>query len=85
MNEETEIGSIEDFNNHVTIFYSLYNGEIKATCGGRQDMDYFGESKNDYNYGFIVIEYDDFIMSNLQLFKVEDGQLKMKNLLSKYI
>ena len=33
----------------ITLFYSLATGKIKLYCTGVQNMDYFGEDKNDYN------------------------------------
>lgn len=77
--------SKENFEKKTTLFYSLKTGEIKITCGGIQDMDFFGADKYDYNYGFIVIENDAFVLDNLKNFMVVDGVLKMKyNPLEKY-
>lgn len=70
----------------ITLFYSLSTGKIKQYCTGIQTMDYFGEDKNDYNYGVLVIENDNYITQNLDKFIVEDGELVMipQQISSKY-
>lgn len=59
----------------ITLFYSKNTNKIKLYCTGEQTMDYFGEDKEDYNYDFIVVKYDDFIVNNLDKFKVVNGEL----------
>lgn len=59
----------------ITLFYSKSTSKIKLYCTGEQSMDYFGEDKEDYNYDFIIVDYDIFILNNLESFKVEDGKL----------
>ena len=70
----------------ITLFYSLSTGKIKQYCTGVQSMDYFGEDKNDYNYGVLVIENDSYITQNLDKFIVENGELVMisQSIPSKY-
>ena len=72
--------------NEITLFYSLATGKIKLYCTGVQNMDYFGEDKNDYNYGVLVIENDSYITQNLDKFIVENGELVMisQSIPSKY-
>lgn len=60
----------------VTLFYSKNTGKIKLYCTGEQSMDYFGEDKADYNYDFIIVKYDDFLINNLDKFKVMNNELK---------
>lgn len=50
-------------------------------------MSYFGPEKYDYNYKFIVVDKDDYLLNNLENFKVENGKLKLKNndILAKYM
>ena len=50
-------------------------------------MDYFGIDKHDYNYGFLVVERDEFLVNNLNSFLVIDGalQLKENSFISRYI
>lgn len=62
--------------NKITLFYSKNTNKIKLYCTGEQTMDYFGEDKVDFNYDFIVVDYDDFIVNNLDKFTVEDRKLK---------
>lgn len=79
--------SIEVYEKMITLFYSLNTGEIKLSAGGKQDMDYFGRDKHDYNYGFLVVERDEFLVNNLSNFLVVDGvlQLKESSFISKYV
>lgn len=79
--------SIEIYEKMITLFYSLNTGEIKLSAGGKQDMNYFGRDKHDYNYGFLVIERDEFLVNNLNNFLVVDGilQLKEDSFISKYV
>ena len=79
--------SIEIYEKMITLFYSLNTGEIKLSAGGKQDMGYFGRDKNDYNYGFLVVERDEFLINNLNNFLVIDGvlQLKENSFISRYI
>lgn len=75
------------YDNEVTLFYSVNSNKIKLYCFGKQDMNYFGDDKEDYNYDYIVVAEDDipfgnkgmrmqFLLNNLQMFFVEDKQLK---------
>ena len=59
----------------ITLFYSLSTGKIKQYCTGIQSMDYFGEDKNDYNYGVLVVENYSYITKNIDKFIVENGEL----------
>ena len=79
--------TIELYDRTVTLFYSLKTGDIKLFAGGVQDMDYFGKDKDDYNYGYIVVEKDDFLLNNLENFKVVNKELQLKedSFISKYV
>lgn len=74
------MATIEEMNSKMTIFYSKQTGEIKASCGGIQDMNFFSENKIDYEiiYDFIVVDKDEYMMNNLNLFKVIDKKIKLK-------
>lgn len=77
--------TIKDFESKVTLFYSLKTGEIKLTAGGIQNMSYFGPEKDDFNYGFLVIYKDDYLLSNLEKFVVQNDRVKLKEVpISKY-
>lgn len=69
----------------ITLFYSKNTNKIKLYCTGEQTMDYFGEDKEDYNYDFIVVKYDDFIVNNLDKFKVVNGELNFDSSSINYI
>ena len=67
--------SLEEHRSKLTVFYSLNTGKVKCYCGGIQDMNYFGDDKEDYNYDYIVVDYDNFIIRNFENFKVVDKTL----------
>ena len=69
------MASLEEHRNKLTVFYSLNTGKVKCYCGGIQDMNYFGEDKEDYNYDYIVVDYDNFIIRNFENIKVVDKTL----------
>lgn len=50
-------------------------------------MSYFGPERDDYNYKFIVVDKDYYLLNNLENFKVENGKLKLKSnsILAKYM
>lgn len=81
-----EENNIKNFDDKMTIFYSKTTGKIVATSIGIQSMDFFGENKGDYEkiYAFIVMEKDDFVLSNSINFKIENEQIKSIIDLSKY-
>lgn len=63
----------------LTIFYNKRTGTIKEICGGEQDMDWFGEEKQDYELilDYIIVDFDQFILANFHRFYVIDKELKM--------
>lgn len=71
-------GSIEDFNNTMTLFFGKKTGIIRDHAQGRQDLNYYGASAGDFNYDFIVIEKNDYVLNNLEKFIIKDGQLMRK-------
>ncbi|EPB8168488.1 hypothetical protein [Clostridium perfringens] len=78
---ETKIieGSIEDFNNVMTIFYGKETGTIRGYALGRQDLKtYYGDSLGDFNYGAIVVPKDDYVLNNLEKFIIQNGKLMLK-------
>ncbi|NGU31010.1 hypothetical protein G6Z34_13040 [Clostridium perfringens] len=70
--------SLENFEKKVTLFYSLATGEIKLMCGGIQDMSYFGSERADFNYDFVVVDKDEYLINNLEKFIIKNGELMMK-------
>lgn len=72
--------TIEEHENNMTLFYSKQTGEIKCYCTGIQDMNYFGNSKVDFEiiYDFIVVEKDEYILNNLDLFNVNNNKVVLK-------
>ncbi|MDK0853233.1 hypothetical protein P5F25_15175 [Clostridium perfringens] len=78
--EENKIeeGSIEDFNNTMTLFYGKETGIIRDHAQGRQDLNYYGASAGDFNYDFIVVPKDDYVLNNLEKFIIQNGKLMLK-------
>lgn len=76
------MGDIAEFENKMTIFYRKANGEIKNIVTGIQDMSFFGEEEGDYSliWDYVVLDKDDFVISNPLNFKVNivSKQLEIK-------
>lgn len=64
--------NIEEHLNNMTIFFSKKTGEIKSFATGIQDMNYFGNDKEDYEliWDYVVIPRDDKVLRNLEMFKI---------------
>ena len=73
----------------LTLFYNKRTGTIKELCTGEQDMSRFGDEQEDYEhiFGYIVIDYDAYVMNNSHQFEIIEGELKLKggSTLSKYL
>lgn len=80
INKETnfEEGSIKDFNKTMTIFFGKETGNIRDYAPGRQDLNYYGDEASDFNYDFIVVEKDEYILNNLDKFMVQNKKLVLK-------
>ena len=79
--EENKIeeGSIDDFNKNMTLFYGKETGIIRDHSQGRQDLKtYYRESAGDFNYDFIVVPKDDYVLNNLEKFIIQNGKLMLK-------
>jgi len=80
--------TIEEMKTKMTIFYSKQTGEIKSIVVGIQDMNFFGESKIDFEiiYDFLVVDKDQYVLENLKSFTIINGELKLISTvdLSKY-
>lgn len=64
----------------LTIFYNKRTGVVKELCSGEQDMDWFGDEKQDYEliFDYIIVDFDAFILENYMYMKVVDGAIKME-------
>lgn len=69
---------IDEFEKLMTIFYSQSTGKIKSIVSGKQDMNVFGEDKEDYNYDFLLMEKDEYIFNNFDRFEVIDKKVYLK-------
>lgn len=72
-----ELYSVDD---KMTVFYSRRTGEIKAYTTGVTDMGYFGDDRVDMEiiYDFLVTDLDLYVLNNINQFKVEDGEIRLK-------
>lgn len=66
--------------NVLTVFYNKRTGSIKELCSGEQNMEWFGEEKEDYEqiFDFITVDHDEYILQNFINFHVVNGELKLK-------
>ena len=57
----------------MTIYYRKKTGEIKMMMSDTCDMSVFGEEQEDYEliWDFTVVELDDYVRNNRQLFSVD--------------
>lgn len=64
----------------LTLFYNKRTSIIKELCTGEQDMNWFGEEKQDYEqiFDYIIVDYDGYIMQNPHHFIVKNGKLNIK-------
>ncbi|SHH55969.1 hypothetical protein [Clostridium intestinale] len=83
------MATIEEHEKSMTLYYSKRTGEITTLSTGIQDMNFFGDNKEDYEiiWDFIVLEKDNYVLGNKDKFKIIDGNVKLKESidLSKYI
>lgn len=65
----------------MTLFYSKRTGEIKAYTTGVTDFGYFGEDAEDMAviYGYVVVDLDDYVLGNINQFKIKDEEIKLKD------
>lgn len=80
LNEENKVkeGSIDDFNKNMTLFYGKETGIIRNYSSGRVDLKFYGNEVGDFNYDFIVVPKDDYVLNNLEKFIIKDGKLMRK-------
>lgn len=80
LNEKIKVeeGSIDDFNKNMTLFYGKETGIIRNYSSGRVDLKFYGNEVGDFNYDFIVVPKDDYVLNNLEKFIIKDGQLMRK-------
>ncbi|WP_026887731.1 hypothetical protein [Clostridium beijerinckii] len=76
-------------NEKMTIFYRKSTGDLTDMAVGEQDMNAYGDLKADYEliYDFVVVDYDEYVMINKNLFYILDGKVKLKDVdaLKKYM
>ncbi len=67
-------------NDTLTVFYNKRTGSIKELCGGKQDMNWFGEEKQDFEliFDFVHVPFDSYIFENFTKMEVVEGKVKLK-------
>lgn len=65
--------------NTLTIFYNKRTGSIKELCGGKQDMNWFGEEKQDFEliFDYIHVPFDPYIFANFTKMEVVEGEVRL--------
>ncbi|QLY81940.1 hypothetical protein [Clostridium intestinale] len=83
------MATIDEMNEKMTLFYSKKTGEITQYITGIADMNIFGNNKEDFEviWDFITVEKDEYVMQNMDKFRVNEGNIKLKESidLSKYM
>lgn len=65
----------------MTVFFRKSNGDLTDIIQDEQNMSVYGDLQADYEmiYDFVVVDYDEYVMINKNLFCIVDGKLKLKN------
>ncbi|NSB16448.1 hypothetical protein [Clostridium beijerinckii] len=65
----------------MTVFFRKSNGDLTDIIQDEQNMSVYGDLQTDYEmiYDFVVVDYDEYVMINKNLFCIVDGKLKLKN------
>jgi len=75
--------------NKMTVFYRKSTGDLTDIIQDEQSMDLYGDLKADYEliYSFIIVNFDEYVMRNKQLFCITNGTIKLKDseAIQKYI
>ena len=71
------MATIEEMNSKMTVYYSKNTGEIKIALSGIQDMTAF-DSEMSLIWDCLVVDKDDFILTYMTKFLVQDGVVKIK-------
>ncbi|AQS04798.1 hypothetical protein [Clostridium beijerinckii] len=68
-------------NKKMTVFFRKSNGDLTDIIQDEQNMSVYGDLQADYEmiYDFVVVDYDEYVMINKNLFCIVDGKLKLKN------
>lgn len=79
------MGTIEEMENSMTLFYSKRTGEIKGWCSGIQNMSFYGDDAEDYSiiWDFVVLPKDTNVMQNSAMFKI-NTETKILEIKSEY-
>lgn len=72
--------TIEEHEKSMTLYYSKRTGEITSFATGIQDMNFFGNNKEDYEiiWGYIVLLKDQTVLDNTNNFKINVETMKLE-------
>lgn len=72
--------TLEEMNNSMTLFYMKRTGDIVNKATGVQDMKFYSDFEEDYNkiIDFIVLAKDEYVLNNIEKFKIIDKKLILK-------
>ena len=83
--------TLEEMNSSMTLFYMKRTGDIVNKATGIQDMKFYSDFEEDYKLiiEFIVLPKDEYVLDNIERFKIIDKKIILKeefrNNIEKYI
>lgn len=83
--------TLEEMERSMTLFYMKRTGDIVNKATGIQDMKFYSDFEEDYKLiiEFIVLPKDEYVLDNIERFKVIDKKIILKeefrNNIEKYI
>ena len=72
--------TLEEMNKSMTLFYMKRTGDIINKATGIQDMKFYSDFEEDYKLiiEFIVLPKDEYVLENIEKFKIIDKKLILK-------
>lgn len=83
--------TLEEMEKSMTLFYMKRTGDIVNKATGIQDMKFYSDFEEDYKLiiEFIVLPKDEYVLDNIERFKIIDKKIILKeefrNNIEKYI
>lgn len=72
--------TLDEMNNSMTLFYMKRTGDIVNKATGIQDMKFYSDFEEDYKLiiDFIVLPKDEYVLDNIERFKIIDKKIILK-------
>lgn len=72
--------TLEEMEKSMTLFYMKRTGDIVNKATGIQDMKFYSDFEEDYNkiIDFVVLAKDEYVLNNIEKFKIVDKKLILK-------